>query len=241
MRQMAQVQHVAKHARHKEEWRTMPAFALMHRHQMGEPALWAHLCFRRSVPSRLTPQRRVTHPLRNHRGARFNGGRLKQHRNREFNRPGLFDHGKQAHRDQAVPAEVKEAVADANLLHTQQILPKACQSTLNIGFWCHKIGFQLRPFKALAWPVVFFRARLGLRNQRGQIKRRDHHLRPVPAQRCLKQIGPHLRWNALGQIVRQPFFGGGQRGLRLCVLVKGDFRLAQRLRLGKARRGFHLP
>ncbi len=102
MRQMPQVQHIAKHARDEEEGRFRPAFAPVHRHQMGKTALRFLWCG--GVLSRLLrPDLRL-----DQRGTGADGGGLEQDRDGQIDAVGLADHAKKADGDQGMTTKVKE-------------------------------------------------------------------------------------------------------------------------------------
>src|SRR6056297_3205317 len=143
MRQMAQVEHVAEHARDKEEGRFWPALAAMHRHQMGEAA--GGLRLGRGALARLL---RADARLDQAR-AGADGGGLEQDRDREIDAIGLADHAEEPHGDQRMPPKVEEAVLDADRVEAEKVGPETREPGLDLALGGDVIAVEIGPLESL--------------------------------------------------------------------------------------------
>ncbi len=206
MREMAQVEHIAEHARDQEEGRAGTAFAPVHRHEMGEAArrLRGSGCRARL----LRADARLDQPR-----AGADGGGLEQDRDGEIDAIGLADHGKEPHGDERMAAEVEEGVLGPHLRNAQKLGPEPGQADLDLALGGDEIAVELGPVEPRA-RLRLRQRRIGLADQRGQVERGDEHLRQVERAGAAERFGPLGGADAFAQVVQKPRLGGAFGGVR---------------------------
>ena len=198
--------------------------ARVHAHQVVEPALGGRLD---AVVGRvlLTAGDAVrAQQLR----ALLDRRRLEEHGDRVVDPEGLLDLGEEANGDEGVPAEVEEAVVDADLIHTQELFPELPERPLQVVARRDVVAVQLRARgSALLIGALLLRPiELGeeaWERYRGDRALRRHRVGEEAAERFHAFRGE----DALADVVRQQLLrsrsadgpalrGLGDRGLRSC-------------------------
>ncbi len=101
---------------------------------------------------------------------------LEQRRDRQIDIVGLADPGEETHRDQRVPAQIKEAVVNADPVDAEQFFPEARQRALDIGLRRAVIGTGLGPPGASCRGIGLSLGHVRGLDQVFEIKRRDHRV-----------------------------------------------------------------
>ena len=142
-RKVAQVQHVAKHARNHKERRRICLRTLVQRHQIIEPF------YRRSGGRRAVAIDNAG--FGSDQGGTFcNCGRFEQDRDRELDLERAFDVRKQAHGDQRMATQIEKTILDTNRADAQQGLPHLGELFFDAVTWCDVSAVKVRALKALA-------------------------------------------------------------------------------------------